>query len=120
MHMLITWLVLSVSIWLTAMLVPGFEVRGFKGAVIVGAIFGLLNFLLGHFLFGAIAVLTLGIGLVFAFITHWIVTTLLIKVTDALSDNLTIKNFSTAAVGAAIMSLIMTAAEFLLHRQNLS
>src|SRR5262245_14922117 len=104
MHMLASWLVLSVAVWLTAAVLPGFEVRGFKGAVIVAAIFGLLSWLLAKFLFGVIAFGTLGIGLLFAFLTRWLVMTLLIMLTDAISDHLKIKNFGTAALGALIMS----------------
>jgi putative membrane protein len=112
---LVSWLILSVSVWLTAAILPGFEVRGFKGAVIVAAIFGLLSWLLGWLLFVFFGLATFGIGFIFRFVTRWLVMTVLIKLTDSISDNLTIKDFGTAAIGALIMSGLGTFGEYLLR-----
>ena len=51
MSLLISWLILTVAVWATASVLPGFHVKDFKGALIVSAIFGLLNFVLGWLLF---------------------------------------------------------------------
>jgi putative membrane protein len=114
MHMLLVWLVWAAAIWLTARFLPGFEVAGFGGAVIVALLFGLINMLLGHFLYLAIGVTTLGIGFVFGFITRWFVTAVVLKITDAVSDSLTIRSFGTALLAAGIMSFLGTAGEHLL------
>jgi uncharacterized membrane protein YvlD (DUF360 family) len=42
MSLLLSWLAMSVAFWLTAQLLPGFEVKGFKGALWVAAIFGVI------------------------------------------------------------------------------
>jgi putative membrane protein len=104
MNLLLSWLILSVAVWLTAVILPGFEVRGFKGAVIVAAIYGLLSVLLGKLLFFVIGVATLGIGFVLAFVTKWVVFTLLVKLTDALSESLTVKSWQTAGLAALLMT----------------
>jgi putative membrane protein len=113
---LLTWLVMTLAVWITAMLLPGFHVKGFGSAIIVAAIFGVLNFLLGWLIFGVLAVATLGIGLLLAFITRWIVNAILLKLTDALTDHLTIDGFRWALIGALMISVLGTVGEWLLLR----
>lgn len=115
MSLLASWLLLAVGFYLTAMLVEGFEVRGFGGALIVSAVFGLLHWLIGWLLFVFIGIATLGIGLLLGFITRWIVTSILLKVTDALSDNLTIRDFKTAFIGGAVLSVLSLLRELVLR-----
>lgn len=115
MHLLLSWLVLTVAVWLTALVLPGFEVRGFKGAIVVAAVFGLLNALLGSLLFGLIGVATLGIGFILWFVTEWVVMTLLVKLTDAISENLVVKSWQTAGLAALLMTGIGAVTRFMLH-----
>ena len=116
MGLLLSWLVLSVAVWVTAAILPGFEVRGFWGAVKVAALFGLLNWLIGWLIFVLIGIGTLGIGFLLAFITRWIVSAILLKVTDALSSSLTIASFGRALIAALLMSGIGTLAEWVVYR----
>jgi len=106
MGLLASWLILTVSVWVTAAILPGFHVRSFGSSFGVAAIFGVLNFFLGWLLFTVFAVGTLGIALLLAFITRWIVNAILLKLTDALSDALTIDSFGWALGGAALMSAL--------------
>jgi putative membrane protein len=112
---ILSWLVLSLAVWITAMVLPGFHVKSFTSALIVAAIFGVLNFLLGWLIWTVLTVATLGLALLLAFITRWIVNALLLKLTDALTDHLTIDNFRTALFGALIMSLLGTVGEWLVR-----
>jgi putative membrane protein len=111
----LSWLVLAVAVWLTAKILPGFEVKSFGAAIGVAAIFGLLNWLVGWALFVAIGLGTLGLGFVLAFLTRWFVNAILLKVTDAISDSLSIKSFGTAFVGGLLMSGLGTAGQWLIH-----
>ena len=113
MGLILTWLVLTVAVWITAMIVPGFKVKGFTAAIFVAAIFGVLNLLLGWLIFVVLGVATLGLGFLLAFITRWIVNAILLKLTDALTDKLTIDGFGTALIAAAVMSLIGTVGQWL-------
>lgn len=105
-HLLISWLVLSFGLWITSAIVPGFRVDGFKGALVVGAVFGVLHFFIGWFLFVAIGFGTLFLGFIFAFITRWIVSAIVLEITDAVTDSLSIDNFKTALLGAAVLALL--------------
>jgi putative membrane protein len=105
-HLLFAWIVLSVAVWLTAAILPGFKVTGFWGAVKAAAVFGTLNWLLGWFFFVVLSIVTLGIGYLLAFITHWIVMAIILKLADKLSSSIKIDTFGTALLGALIMTVI--------------
>lgn len=115
MSFLISWLVLSLAVWITAEVLPGFHVKSFGSAILVAAIFGILNFFLGWLFFAVFAIATLGIAVLLAFITRWIINALLLKLTDALTDHLTIDSFGWALGGALMMSLIGTLGEWLVR-----
>lgn len=105
-HVLLQWLILSLAFWLTARLVPGFHVRGFKDAIVVAAVFGIANWVLGTALYMVFGLATLGLGFLFGFITHWIVNAVLLKVTDAITSRLEVRSFGTALIAALVMSLL--------------
>jgi putative membrane protein len=110
-HLLLTWFLLTIAVWLTAAILPGFKVTGFWGAVKAAAVFGTLNWLLGWFFFVVLSIVTLGIGYLLAFITHWIVMAIILKLSDKLSKSIQIDTFGTALLGALIMTVIDTVVE---------
>ena len=105
MHVLIQWLVLSFAFWLTSRIIPGFQIPRMSDAIVVAAIFGIVNFLLGAILYYAIGILTLGIGLLLSFVTHWFVNAILLQTTNALTSRLTVRSFGIALIAALVMSL---------------
>ena len=115
MELILSWLILSVAVWLTAAILPGFHVRDFGSAVLVAAIFGVLNFVLGWLLFAVFTVATLGIAYLLAFITRWIINAVLLVLTDKLTDRLHIDGFGWALGGALMMSVIGTVGEWLVR-----
>ena len=114
-HLIISWLVLTLSVWLTSVILPGFKVKGFGGALRIAAIFGILNWAIGSLIFGVLVVATLSLAYFLAFITRVVVNAILLKITDAVSDSLSIRSFWHAVLAAIIMSGIGTLAESLLH-----
>jgi putative membrane protein len=112
MDLLLSWLVLSFAVWVTDAVLPGFHVKSFGSAILVAAIFGILNFLLGWLLFAVFAIATLGIAWLLAFITRWIINAILLMLADKLTDHLKIDGFGWALGGALMMSLIGTIGEW--------
>ena len=106
MGLLVTWLVLSAGIWGISRFLSGFEVRSPTGALITGAIFGVLHWGIGKLLYVVLVVATLGLGHLLAFLTRLVVTAIVLKVTDSLLDSLSIKNFRTAFLAAILLSLV--------------
>jgi len=105
-HLLLTWLVLAIAVWLTAAILPGFKVNGFWGAIKAAAVFGTLNWLLGWFFFVLLGIATLGIGFLLAFITRWIVMAVILRLSDKLSSSIKIDGFGTALIGALLMTAL--------------
>jgi putative membrane protein len=115
MSLILSWLILSLAVWVTSALLPGFHVKSPKSALLIAAIFGLLNFLLGWLLFALFTVATLGIAWLLAFITRWIINAILLVITDKLTDHLKIDGFGWALGGALVMSLVGTLGEWIVR-----
>lgn len=116
LDILVSWVVLGAAFWLTAEVLPGFQLTGgWRGAALVSAIFGIINWLIGRLLFVVLGIVSLGLGFLLAFITRWIVNTILLRVTDAMSDRLNIKSFKTALIGALLISLFGTIGQWLVR-----
>lgn len=115
MSLILSWLILSVAVWITAVALPGFHVKSFGSAILVAGLFGILNFLLGWLFFAVFTIATLGLAWLLAFITRWIINAILLKITDALTDHLTIDSFGWALGGALMMSALGTIGELLVR-----
>ena len=103
--LLINWLLLGVAFALTAWILSGMDVSGgFWGYVIVSAIFGLVNAILGTILrILTIPLIVLSLGLF-----GIIINATLLEITDWLSDHLTIDDFFWTAIWAAIILSIIS------------
>lgn len=115
MSLILSWLILSLAVWLTAEVLPGFHVKSLGSALLVAALFGVLNFLLGWLFFVVFTIATLGLAWLLAFITRWVINAIILKLTDALTDRLTIDSFGWALGGALMMSAIGTLGEWLVR-----
>ena len=115
-----TWFILSFSLWVASKLLSDMKLEGgIVSALIVSAIFGLLTYFAGAALFLVLGTLTLGLGFLFAFVTRVVVAAILLKLTDALTDRLTVKSFGTAVIAALIMSGVGTLAQYVLEQHVL-
>jgi putative membrane protein len=113
--LLITWALTTVAFLLTAAVLPGFELKGgWNSAALVAALFGIINWAIGWLLFVTLGIASLGIGFLLAFLTRWVVNAILLKITDALTDRLTIRSFGTAMIAALLISLFGTLGQWLL------
>ena len=111
---LISWVVLGVAFAITSNLLGGMEVTGgFWGYVLVSALFGIVNATVGtivRILTLPLTLLTLGLFLI-------IVNALMLELTDAFTDHLTIDDFFwTAILAAIILSIVSVLLEFLVGR----
>lgn len=116
MNLLISWLILAVSVWVTAAILPGVKLKSFGSAFWVAAIFGVLNLLLGWLFFTVFAIATLGIALLLAFITRWIIDAILLMITSKVSDALEVDGFKWALIASLFMSVLGTLGQWLLMR----
>ena len=98
------WLILSVAVWFTAMLLPGVKLEGFGPALGVAAVYSVLNFLLGWIAFIILGVFTLGLGFIFFFITIWIINAIMLSITDGLMDSFELDSFGWALGASLVIS----------------
>lgn len=98
--LLIAWAVLALAFAVTSGLLSGMDVSGgLWGYIWVSALFGLVNAIVGtilRILTFPLTVLTLGLFSI-------IVNALLLELTDAITDHLTIDEFFWTAIWAAII-----------------
>lgn len=112
---IVRFLILAVTVYLVARIVPGVRIRSFKTALVVSAVYGLLNFVLFRVLLIftfpllILKVLTLGLfGLV--------LNALLLMITDRLVDDFEISGFGSAllaAIGISVVNLLLGVIPFL-------
>jgi len=116
MGLILTWLIFAFAVWATAAILPGFHLKNGKSALLVAAIYGVLNLIVGKILFFVFAVATLGIALLLAFITRWIINAIVLVITDKLTDHLKIDSFGWALGGALLISIIGSFGEWVVTR----
>lgn len=116
MQLLLSWLILAVSVWVTAYVLPGVRVKSFGGAIWVAAIFGVLNALLGWLFFTLFAVATLGVALLLGFLTRLVINAILLSITARVSDVFEIDGFKWAMIAALMMSVLGSAGQWMLMR----
>lgn len=115
MELLVDWLILTVAVYLTAVLLPGFTVSTFPGAAWVAALFGTINFLIGWLFFAVFTVLTLGIAWLLAFLTRWIIDAIVLLIVAKSTSSLSVRSFGWALGGALVMSLLGSLGQWILR-----
>jgi len=101
-------------VWVSTNVVPGFKVRGFWDAVVVAAVFGVLNAFIGWFVTVVLILGTLGLGLFFMFLIHWVANAVVLQMTAGVTSRVRITGFGSALLASAIISLVGTGLDRLL------
>lgn len=100
--MIWAWLLNSVSVYATAKLLNGVEIKNFWSAVFVAAMLALVNIFIKPillFLSLPITIITFGLFV-------WVINALLIMLVDAVIDGFKVKNFGWALLFGMVMSVI--------------
>jgi uncharacterized membrane protein YvlD (DUF360 family) len=101
----ISWVFLTIAFLAAAALVPGFDIKNPKSGFWVAATFGVLNVVVAPVLATLFAGVTLGLVCLLPGVLRFIITVILIKLVDALSDNLKVKGLFPAVLAAIVMSV---------------
>lgn len=102
MVLLLKWLIMTLSVGITAYLIPGITVNGFFSALLVALFLGIVNTLVRPFLILItlpITILTLGL---FAFVINAVLVLLASKVIHGFG----VKGFWTAMLFSIVLSII--------------
>lgn len=105
--LLVRWVALAVAFAFTAWVLNGVDIAGgFWAYVWVALIFGIVNAVIGTIL----RILTLPFNLITLGIISLFITAILLSITDALTDHLTIDDFFWTTIWAAIILAIAAVA----------
>jgi putative membrane protein len=105
--LLVRWAALAAAFAFTAWVLNGMDITGgFWAYVWVALIFGIVNAVIGTIL----RILTLPFNLVMLGILSLFITAILLSITDALTDHLTIDDFFWTTIWAAIILAIAAVA----------
>jgi len=100
--MILNLLLLSVSVFVVAQLIPGIRIKNYGTAVVVALVYSLINFLLYKLLLiVAFPLIFLTLGL-FIFV----INAFLLWLTDQIIDDFEIRDFKTTLIAAACISLL--------------
>jgi putative membrane protein len=102
---LLAWLSAALGLWVAAKMLPSVRLTSSADAIWAGALLGLLQALLTTPIFILLGLGTLGIGFLLWFITTWIASALVIRITAALSSRLSVDGFIPALLTAFVVSL---------------
>jgi putative membrane protein len=108
--LLISWLLMAAAFAITAWLLSGMEVSGgFFSYLWIALLFGVINAIVGTIL----RILTLPLTILTLGLFSIVVNAILLEITDALSDSLTIDSFFWTAIWAAlILALVNVCLQF--------
>lgn len=95
------WFIVSVSILLTAYLLPGIQISGIWGAILAAAVLGIMNAILKPI----IVLLSLPFYIITLGLFGLIVNGLMLALASAITPAIEIDGFGTAIIGAILISI---------------
>ena len=102
---LLVWLAVAVAIGLTAWLLPGVEINGgFGSLLVISAVFGFVNAIIGTI----VKLLTLPLTVMTLGLFALVVNALMLLITDWWVDRLDVDGFLTALLATVLISLFST------------
>jgi putative membrane protein len=104
----VSWLILSVSVFLIAQLFPTIHIKNFGTAILVAVVYSVVNLLFGWFfwlLSAPFLLVTLGL-------TYWLfkflINSIMLWITDKILDDFEIESFGWTLVAALCISVVDT------------
>jgi putative membrane protein len=111
-HILVSWLVSALALWIVAKIVPGIEVRDFGAAMLATVIIGLVNATLGtvlRILSFPLIFLTLGLFLL-------IINAALLGLAALFTPGFRVRGFLPALIGSVVLTLLTSFMRYIVFR----
>jgi putative membrane protein len=111
-HILISWVLSAVALWLVAKIIPGIEVRDFGVAMIATVIIGLVNAVIGpvvKFFTFPLIILTLGLFLL-------IINAGLLGLAAAFTPGFRVRGFIPALLGSVVLTFLSSVLRYIVFR----
>ena len=111
-QLLVEWVVLTIAFLAAAAIVPGFEIRNAKSGFWIAALFALLNVFIAPLLTLVFGAITLGLACLLPGLLRFLITVIVIKAVDAVSDKLNVRGWFPAALAAIVLSVVAALLEY--------
>jgi len=101
-HLIVTWLVSALALWIVAQIIPGIQVRGFGAAMIATVVIAVVDAVVGpvlRFLALPFTILTLGLFLL-------VVNAVLLKLASLFTPGFRVHGFLSAVVGSLVLTVL--------------
>jgi len=101
-HILVSWLVSALALWLVAQIIPGIQVRGFGAALAATVAIAVVNATVGwvlKILFFPLTFLTLGLFLL-------VLNAFLLKLASLFTPGFAVRGFLSAVLGSVVLTIL--------------
>jgi putative membrane protein len=102
LHILVSWLVSALALWMVAQIIPGIELRGFGAAMIATIMIGIVDGTIGwvlRILTFPLTLLTLGLFLL-------VVNAFLLKLASLFTPGFRVRGFLAALLGSLVLTIL--------------
>ncbi len=103
-HIVVSWFVSALALWMVAQIIPGIEVRGFGAALLATIVIAFVNATLGtvlKVLTFPLTALTLGLFLL-------VVNAFLLKLASLFTPGFSVRGFLSAVFGSLVLTILTT------------
>ena len=110
LHLIVSWCVSALALWVVAQLIPSFELRGFGSALFAAAMIAIVNATIGpilRFISFPLTFVTLGLFLL-------VVNATLLKLAEAFSPGFRIRGFLPAVIGSVVLTILTSILRFMI------
>ena len=102
LHVIVSWLVSALALWLVAQIIPGIEVRSFGAALVATVVIAVVN--------GTIGVVLKFLGLPFIIVTLGlfllVIDALLLKLASLFTPGFKVRGFGAAFFGSLVLTIL--------------
>ena len=102
LHIIVSWFVSALALWIVARMIPGIELRGFGEALIATIIIAVVNATVGpviKFLAFPLTLITLGLFLL-------VINAFLLKLTSFFTPGFKVRGFLAAILGSLVLTIL--------------
>ena len=111
-HLILTWLISALSIWIAAQIIPGIRISGYGDALIAAIVFAVVDATLGWFL----RVITWPLVFLTFGLFKWVVNAFLLKVASIFVPGFVVRGFLAALLGSIVITLLNEALRYAAFR----
>ncbi|HUI81571.1 MAG TPA: phage holin family protein [Bryobacteraceae bacterium] len=101
-HIIVSWFISALALWIVARIIPGIELRGFGAALIATVIIAVVNATVGpvlKFLAFPLTLITLGLFLL-------VINAALLKLASLFTPGFAVRGFLAAILGSVVLTIL--------------